>query len=193
MITAEQLHACMPLTKLVTINNFCGPLNDTMDKFQINNFSRRTNFLAQIVHESGGLQYTRELASGEAYDTRVDLGNTPEKDGDGERYKGRGLIQITGTRNYRDLGAYFGQDFLANPTLLEGAVWASMSAGWYWMTKDLNAYADMPDTWRKNVTMKKKLVTLNRFEYITYRINGGLTNLEDRLKYYELAKKALAQ
>lgn len=186
----------MPFTPRATISQFCGPLNDTMDKFQINNFNRKTIFLAQIAHESGGLRYTRELATGEAYDVgslAVTLGNTPEDDGDGERYKGRGLIQITGTKNYRELGAYFGQDFLANPTLLEGAVWASMSAGWYWMTKDLNAYSDMPDGWRKNVTMKRKLVTLNRFEYITYRINGGLTNLEDRLKYYELAKKALAQ
>lgn len=190
-MTREQLQQCMPSAKTELLDKFYKPLVDTMEKFEINSFARKTQFIAQIAHESGCLRFTKELATGEAYDTgklAANLGNTPEDDGDGERYKGRGLIQITGTTNYRNLSKFFGQDFLAHPELLEGAVWATMSAGWFWNFKKLNTYADLPDTWRKDFGGK----SYNRFEWITLLINGGQNGLADRLKYYDLAKKALA-
>lgn len=86
-ITLDQLRAIMPFAgKRAQI--FLQPLNAAMEEFGINTPARQTAFLAQIAHESGSLRYTRELASGAAYDTgrlAERLGNTPEDDGDGER------------------------------------------------------------------------------------------------------------
>ncbi len=191
MISKDQLHISMPQASAENIEKFLQPLNETMEKFAINTFNRQTIFLAQIAHESGCLRYTKELASGAAYDVgnlATRLGNTPEDDGDGERLKGRGLIQITGTTNYRALGEYFGQDFIAHPELLEGPVWACMSAGWFWNMKNLNNICDQPPNFAKSFKGK----VYNRFEWVTLLINGGQNGLTDRLKYYELAKKALS-
>lgn len=181
----------MPYATAENLEKFIQPLSDAMARFNINTVSRMSIFLAQIAHESGCLKYTKEIATGEAYDTgslATSLGNTPEKDGDGQRYKGRGLIQITGTRNYKKLGEYFGQDFLKSPELLEGPVWASMSAAWFWWNRGLNAYVDLPDTWSREYRGN----TYNKFTWITLLINGGQNGIVERLKYYELAKKALA-
>lgn len=185
----------MPYAKPDRIEAFISPLNDTMEKFQINTPERQACFIATLAHESGCLKYTLEIDAGHAYDVgplAKALGNTPEDDGDGERYKGRGLIQITGTTNYRELSKYFGQDFLAKPELLEGPVWASMSAGWYWMRRNLNAYCDLPDEWMKEVQTRKGIFNCDRFMYVTYRVNGGFNHLDDRQKFYALAKTALA-
>jgi len=97
----QQLQTIMPAAKRALL--FLDPLNAAMAEFSINTPARQAMFLAQVGHESGQLNFLKELASGAAYDTgklAARLGNTPEADGDGQRYKGRGLIQITGTRNY---------------------------------------------------------------------------------------------
>lgn len=191
MISKEQLHQIMPPASGLVLEKFCTPINDAMAKFDINTPIRQAMFLATVAHESGCFRYMKELATGEAYDIgsrAASLGNTPEDDGDGERLKGRGPIQITGTTMYRKCGAYFGQDFIAHPELLEGPVWGCMSAGWVWaIEKQLNPIADMPDAWRK--TWKGK--DYNNFEWVTLKINGGQTHLEDRLKYLALAKMTL--
>lgn len=180
----------MPLASEVNLDLFLPFINAVFSEFQINTPIRQATFLAQIAHESGCLRYTKEIGEGHSYDvgqSAKNLGNTPEDDGDGERLKGRGLIQITGTTNYRDLGTYFKMDFLAKPELLETPEWATRSAGWFWNKKKLNSYADMPDTWRKIWNGQE----YDRFRWITLLINGGQNGLADRLKYYELAKKAL--
>jgi putative chitinase len=168
----------MPFATDKNVALFVEPLTGTMELYKINTPQRMSCFIAQIAHESGSLRYVKELASGSAYDTgklAVDLGNTPEDDGDGEKYKGRGLIQITGNFNYKMLSRDLGVDFINFPQLLEEPLYASTSAGWFWNRGNLNELADKMD-----------------FKAITRRINGGLNGYEDRLKYLELAKKVFS-
>jgi len=153
-------------------------LNKAMEEYSINTPARQAAFLAQIAHESGELKYVKEIASGRAYEMRLDLGNT--KQGDGLKYKGRGLIQLTGKFNYISFMMSSGVDCVEHPELLEQPENACRSAAWFWQLKGLNTLADEGD-----------------FLKISIRINGrnkttGLPNgWEDRQKYYELAKKIL--
>lgn len=179
MITIEQLKKIIPYAG-PRAGVFLGPLNDAMDEFGIDTPMRRAAFLAQIAHESGSLRYTKELASGAAYDTgrlAASLGNTPEADGDGQRYKGRGLIQITGRANYRDCSlALFGDErLLDHPEQLEDIKPACRSAAWFWKSRGLNALADS-----------------GSFKAITKAINGGLNGYNDRLAYFQRATGVLA-
>lgn len=171
-ITEKILKECMPFAKDERIKLFCNPLNNAMQKYEINTARREAAFLAQIAHESGSLRYVEEIASGEAYEGRKDLGNT--QPGDGKRFKGRGLIQITGRTNYEDLGHALNYDFLSNPEDLEKPGAASLSAAWFWYVKGLNRLAD-----------------IDAFEKITRRVNGGLNGYQDRLAHWERCKKAL--
>lgn len=155
-----------------TIDIYTPILTREMEKAEINTTLRKAAFLAQIGHESGQLRYVRELASGQAYEGRKDLGNTEK--GDGVKFKGRGLIQITGRTNYTNVGKDLGLDLISNPELLELPENAVKSAVWFWTKKRLNTYADIPD-----------------FQKITRIINGGLNGLKDREELYELAKKVL--
>lgn len=150
------------------IARFLDPLNQTLEEFEINTPQRIRMFLAQIGHESGQLRYVKELASGEAYEGRKDLGNT--EPGDGVRYKGRGLIQITGRSNYGLLSLGLGLPLLEKPELLEEDLNACRSAGWYWYKSNLNALADQ-----------------GLFRLITKRINGGYNGYADRYKLYQRA------
>lgn len=141
-----------------------------MQAYQIDTTLRENHFLAQIAHESGEFRYLKEIASGRAYEGRMDLGNNQQ--GDGIRFKGRGLIQITGRTNYAHLSRDLGMDFLAQPVLLETPEYACLSAAWFWNSKNLNVWADKDD-----------------FLTITKRINGGTNGLEDRQMYLERAIK----
>ena len=177
MITLEDLRAICPQAASGRLVLFLEALNDAMDEFGISeNVERETAFIAQIAHESGQFRYVRELASGAAYEGRRDLGNTEA--GDGVRYKGRGLIQITGRANVAACStALFGypSKLLTEPELLEQPGYACRSAAWFWSTHGLNELADIGD-----------------FLHITRRINGGTNGYPDRLAYYERAKEALA-
>lgn len=148
------------------------PLNLTLEKYEINTPKRVAAFLAQIAHESGSFRYVKELASGEAYEGRKDLGNVLP--GDGQRFKGRGLIQITGRNNYRNVGTALGYDFIKDPSGLEKPGAAVMSAGWFWDRAKLNKLADEED-----------------FVTITKRINGGYNGMVDRVKHWNNCVKVL--
>ena len=171
MITAAQLIQIMPYARK-RAGVFIDPLNATLTEFEINTPLRQAAFVAQIGHESGQLLYVREIASGSAYEGRKDLGNTLP--GDGVRYKGRGLIQITGKANYTACMLALDLDLLDRPEQLEEPVNACRSAGWFWKTHGLNELADAQD-----------------FETITRRINGGANGLVDRLELYGRAKRIL--
>lgn len=155
---------------------FVPALNRAMLRYQINTPSRQAAFLAQIGHESGQLRYVREIwgptPAQSRYEGRKDLGNT--QPGDGRRFMGRGLIQITGRENYRRTGAALGIPLLDSPELLEQTEWAAASAAWWWANHGLNELADAGE-----------------FEQITRRINGGLNGLADRLALWEKAKAVL--
>lgn len=178
MITLDELYRIDPRTKAKAPVYLEG-LNVAMREFEIDqSFLREAAFLAQILHESGGLRYVRELASGEAYDTgrlAARLGNTPEADGDGQRYRGRGLIQITGRHNYLLCGMALDADLLAQPELLEQPVLACRSAGWFWSNNGCNALADKED-----------------FLRITKVINGGANGWAERKTLYDKALVVLA-
>ncbi|OEZ89639.1 chitinase class I [Janthinobacterium sp. HH106] len=152
---------------------FLAPLNAAMSEFSIDTPLRQAAFLAQVGHESGQLRYVRELASGTAYEGRVDLGNVVA--GDGVRFKGRGLLQVTGRANYAACGVALDIDLLAAPQLLEQTTFACRSAGWFWQSRGLNRLADAGDQ-----------------ERVTRRINGGVNGLAERLALYQAARKVLA-
>ena len=156
------------------------PMTAALKEFEINTRLRQAAFLAQVGWESGNLRYVRELG-GAAYLAKYDtgvlaerLGNTPEADGDGQRYRGRGLLQVTGRDNYLAAGRALGVDLLAHPELLEQPLLAARSAGWFWRRERLNALADA-----------------QRFREITRRINGGYNGLAGRMRLYRAALSVL--
>lgn len=182
-VTQQLLETIMPNARSQA-GVFISALNTAMLRFSINTPKRAAAFLAQVGHESGQLHYVRELGSDQylsKYDTgalAIRLGNTPEADGDGQKYRGRGLIQITGRDNYLQCSlGLFGDDRLVFvPQLLEQPQWAAESAAWFWEQNGLNELADR-----------------DQFNSITRRINGGLNGLQDRLQLLARARAVLCQ
>lgn len=150
---------------------FVYPLNEAMLKFTIVTAKRAAAFIAQVAHESGELRYVREISDGSQYEGRVDLGNT--QPGDGPRFRGRGLLEITGRTNYMAAGAALGLDLINHPELLEEAVNACASAGWFWKARGLNELSDT-----------------DSFGAITKKINGGYNGLDARLGYWLRARRS---
>jgi putative chitinase len=183
------------------------PLKETFDKYDISTPKRQACFLGQIMHESGSFKFTKENLNYSAkalmitwpsrfpnLETATQFERQPEKiankvysgrmgnteDGDGAKYIGRGLIQVTGKENYTHCGEALGIDLVSNPQLLEEPRYAALSAGWFWNKKGLNTLADEG--------------TSNSFEIMTKRINGGLLGLDDRKsKMIEVLKALGAQ
>ena len=171
-LTLQQLITIMPNAR-TKAGIFLPALNAAMLEFGITTPARQLSFLAQLAHESGQLVYVRELASGAAYEGRKDLGNT--QPGDGMRFRGRGLIQVTGRTNYAACGKALGLDLLAKPEMLEQTVNACRSAGWFWQSRGLNALADAGDQ-----------------VAVTRRVNGGANGLAERLALFKVAQRVLA-
>lgn len=180
IITLEQLQQITGATE-IRLKPFIDTLNEGMATSKINTPYRIAAFIAQVSHESGAFRYTKEIASGEAYEGRNDLGNYQA--GDGVRFKGRGLIQITGRNNYIQISEDLGTDFINHPERLEEPSWAAISACWFWDWKELNKICDKPEDW--SVVIKGKVY--DKFMYLTRRINGGLNGYPDRVKYFNRA------
>lgn len=149
-------------------------LASTLEEYSINTRPRIAHFLGQTCHEAAGYRTTEEFASGQVYEGRKDLGNV--KKGDGRRYKGRGLIQLTGRANYRDVGKELGVDLEGNPTLAGEPQLSLRIACEYWKRRKINPDCDRDD-----------IIT------VTKKINGGLNGLDDRRGYTAKAKAALAR
>lgn len=157
-------------------------LSRGFDAYQINTPERQAAFLAQVGHESGSLRYVSELwgptDAQKRYEGRKDLGNIYP--GDGSRYRGHGLIQVTGRANHagaRDgLRKLFPEcpDFEVDPLALTTPQWAALSACWFWGSRNLNAFADAGD-----------------FVKLTKSINGGTNGLEDRMRRWEQCRTVL--
>ena len=175
-ITQQQLQQILPNAGQ-TAGVFVPVLNTAMVRFQIVGTKRIAAFIAQIGHESGQLKYVKEIwgptAAQAKYEGRKDLGNTVA--GDGSKYRGRGLIQITGRANYMACGEALGLDLIKQPELLEKPQHACMSAAWFWASRGLSTLADA-----------------GKFDTITNRINGGQNGAADRQALYAKALKVLA-
>ena len=191
-LSGKELKIIAPSTNAAACNIYPILLCELMPKYEINTTQRVQCFLSQLAHESGCFVYTREIASGIAYEGRADLGNT--QPGDGKKFKGRGLIQVTGRNNYKECSrALFGDDrLLTNPALLEEPRYATESACWFWKSRGLNEIADKPDSWTTVVRKgTPREAVYNKFQYITYRINGGQNGYSDRLAIYNRAKQVI--
>ena len=186
-MTSEQLQA------LGIDQKWLESLNETFAKYGIDTPTRQAAFIGQCQHESNNfktleenLHYSArglmatwpsrfpneavaneyannpEKIANKVYGGRADLGNT--EDGDGWRFHGRGVIQLTGRSNYTVCGDALGQPFASQPSLVLEPKWACLSAGWFWNKKGLNALADNED-----------------WQTMTKRINGGLNGYDDRV------------
>lgn len=110
-----------------------------------------------------------ELIANLVYSAR--MGNGPAESGEGWKYRGRGLKQLTGKDNYTRCGQALGVDFVGNPDLLLEPLYAARSAGWFWKTNNLSKFADVED-----------------LEGMTKKINGGLIGIADRKARYQKVK-----
>jgi putative chitinase len=174
-MTPQELVACTG-ARFDRAQTFLPFIEDTMHEFEINTALRQRAFLATVGHESGGLHWMVELwgptDAQRRYEMRYDLGNIAP--GDGYKFRGRGLIQITGRANYKQAGDALGVDLETHPELLGEPGLACRSAGWFWKSRKLNELADAGE-----------------FERITKRVNGGLNGYPERLALYEAGKAVL--
>lgn len=196
-LTLEQLKECLPKAKEANLEKFIDGLNETFEVFDISTPKRVAMFLAQTGHESGNFAATQENLnysakglvgtfkkyfpteeSAAAYARNPQkianrvyggrMGNGPESSGDGYKYRGRGVIQLTGKDNYTACGKALDLDLINDPDLVAENPVAILSAGWFWDTRRLNQWCDKGD-----------ILT------VTKRINGGTIGLEDRKHHYE--------
>jgi len=178
------------------------PLQETFEKYQINTPKRQACFIGQCMHESGGFKFLRENLNYSAkalmntWPSRFPDADTAEKyarqpemiankvysgrmgnteDGDGAKFIGRGLIQLTGKDNYTAFGEAIGEDLVTNPQLVEQPRYAALSAGWFWNKRGLNALADAMD-----------------IETLTKRINGGSIGIDDRKAKISMVLNAIS-
>jgi len=182
------------------------PLNHVCEKYDINTPTRQAAFLGQTMHESGNLKVLSENLNYKPealmrlwssrfpdMDTAEKYAHNPEKiankvyagrmgnteDGDGFKYRGRGIIQLTGKDSYKACGDAIGVDLVSNPDLVATPEYAALSAGWYWNKRGLNSLCDS----LSDENMKE----------LTRRINGGTNGLEDRIAKTKAAFAVLSQ
>lgn len=175
-ITAAIIRDLSTTEKPGLVQPLVDAMNEFFPQFEITTERRVEHFLAQACTESDGFHTLTEYASGDEYDTRTDLGNTRARDGDGRRYKGRGIFQITGRTNYQKAGQAMGIDAIAQPELLATPRYAVWSACLYWQSRNLNKLADADD-----------------LKGITRKINGGYNGLADRQRYLDRARRLIVE
>jgi putative chitinase len=204
MITLDILQQLCPKTKKSVLELYATPVHEVAEYYDMyTNMNRAAGFVAQIAHESGGFNFVKEnLNYGAAglmntfkkyfpdqeianqYQRQPEkianrvyanrMGNGDEDSGDGYRFCGRGLIQLTGRSNYTKFAGDLGISVEDTVAYLETPAGAVSSAGWFWDQNNLNQYCDSGD-----------------FVMLTKRINGGTIGLEDRQEKYKLALQLL--
>ena len=198
MLNAEKL------AKLHISADWVDPLNETFERFGIVTHNQQAMFIGQCSHECGNFRLLEENLNYKAatlmklwprrfptlekaneysgnpkkiansvYSSR--MGNRDENSGDGFRFRGRGIIQLTGHSSYFHCGKALGVDFVANPDLVSSPKYAALSGGWFWSTHNLNSPADALD-----------------YVKVTKIINGGTIGLDDRIKHVQQALAVLA-
>jgi len=201
MITEENFKMLIPDVSWNYAKQYASLFETVLPNYNIDTPLRKAHFLAQVAHESGGFKFTvenlnysakalygifrkyfptldaankyarkQENIANKVYANR--MGNGSEASGDGWKYKGRGLIQLTGKTNFQSLSNTTGQDFINNPELVSTPKWALTSACWYWKNRNINRYADADD-----------------IHMVTKLINGGYNGLQSRQHYLEEFKK----
>ena len=190
------------LDKLGIDHKWLAPLEATFAKYDISTPLRKACFIGQCAHESGNFKILEENLHYKAeslmkvwpsrfpdLDTASKYANNPQliankvysgrmgnvEDGDGWKYHGRGLIQLTGKDNYANCGSGLGVDLLSNPEWVATPEYAALSAGWFWNKKGLNDLADTMD-----------------IETMTKRINGGTLGIDDRKAKIRMVMQKLA-
>lgn len=204
MITLDILQQLCPKTKKSVLELYATPVHEVAEYYDMyTNVNRAAGFVAQIAHESGGFNFVKEnLNYGAAglmntfkkyfpdqeianqYQRQPEkianrvyanrMGNGDEDSGDGYRFCGRGLIQLTGRNNYTKFANDLGISVEDTVAYLETPAGAVSSAGWFWDQNNLNQYCDSGD-----------------FVMLTKRINGGTIGIEDRQEKYKLALQLL--
>lgn len=198
MLNAEKL------AKLHISADWVDPLNETFERFGIVTHNQQAMFIGQCSHECGNFKILEENLNYKAatlmklwprrfptlekaneysgnprkiansvYSSR--MGNRDENSGDGFRFRGRGIIQLTGHSSYFHCGKALGVDFVANPDLVSSPKYAALSGGWFWSTHNCNSPADALD-----------------YVKVTKIINGGQIGLDDRIKHVQQALAVLA-
>ncbi|ROH86283.1 glycoside hydrolase family 19 protein [Pseudomethylobacillus aquaticus] len=209
LITESRLRTAFPKCK--SPDAWVSALLPALDKYNISSKARVASFLGQIAHESGQFntleenlfysasrlmkvwpkrfptqgfaqQYEKNPTKLGNYVYANRIGNGAESSGDGYRFRGRGLIQLTGRSNYASASSVLGVDLLNNPDLLLDPNVAAMSAAWFWASRGLNELADD----------KTDDDDLEDFTTITKRINGGTAGLQERFQLFKAAEAALA-
>lgn len=204
-ITADILMQIMPAARRQDAERYASPIQAAMVRFGIETDLQQAMFLAQIGHESGylsrvveNLNYAADrlcavwpnrfpsIQAAEAFARQPErianrvyanrLGNGDEASGDGWRFRGRGLIQITGRTNYRAAAGALELDVERSPDLLTIPEEAAASAAWFWSANKLSRFADRRD-----------IVGCTR------AINGGLVGIDDRRALYDRALKAYGE
>lgn len=169
----EVLLKMEPKGKPWILDGLADAMPHIVERFNINTPLRQQHFLAQVAHESDHFKTTREYASGQAYEGRKDLGNTHR--GDGQRYRGRGLIQLTGRANYEAASAALGEPYAAVPDLVERFPAAAIVSGWFWDRNDIHKHADKDDV-----------------RAVTKVVNGGYNGLDSRTALLATARTAFS-
>ena len=199
-IKSKDLIALLGCTQ-AKADQFLVHIQEAMGKAQIGTPIRAAHFFAQVGHECLGLHYMEEIASGESYEGREDLGN--DQPGDGVKYKGHGIMQVTGKFNHLAYGQWLGLGdlFVRDPQLIvTNTRYAALTAGFFYATRpQLNLLADK-DTGRTTTvsirdknTGRMKPVTVNAILALTTQIvNGGYNGIEDRQARLIRNKKTLA-
>lgn len=180
-VNEDELIAMMPAAGSGRVSRYIDAINTVLEQYEINTLMRRAAFLATVAHETAQLHYMAEVWGPTRGQLRYDppgslatrLGNT--KIGDGRRYRGRGLLMLTGRDNYARASEALGYDLVADPDIVETSPdWAAATAGWFWAANDLNTIADSED-----------------FEAVTVAINGGTNGMQQRDWFYQRAIEVL--